>query len=80
MQESEKFQSRKKFILWGAATLSSISVLKFFKGPKKKKKAETVKMLTQDGKLVEVNISALPPKKKKITNKELQNWIKKDKA
>lgn len=80
MQESEKFQSRKKFILWGAATLSSISVLKFFKVPKKKKKTETVKMLTQDGKLVEVNISALPPKKKKITNKELQNWIKKDKV
>ncbi|HEY5368469.1 MAG TPA: hypothetical protein VIJ75_05690 [Hanamia sp.] len=79
MQESEKLPSRKKFILWGAATLSSISVLKFFKAPKKKK-TETVKMLTQDGKLVEVNISALPTKKKKITNKELQNWIKKDKV
>ena len=79
MQESEKLPSRKKFILWSAATLSSISVLKFFK-VHKKKKTETVKMLTQDGKLVEVNISALPSKKKKITNKELQNWIKKDKV
>jgi hypothetical protein len=78
MQESEKFQSRKKFILWGAATLSSITVLKFFKTPKKKK-TETVKMLTRDGKLVVVNIAVLPTQKKKITNKELQNWIKKDK-
>jgi len=77
MQESEKLHSRKKFILWSVSALSSVSVLKFFKGPKKKK-TETVKMLTQDGKLVEVNISALPTKKKKITNKELQNWIKKD--
>lgn len=79
MQESQKFQSRKKFLLWSAAALSSVSVLKFFKVPKTKK-TETVKMLTQDGKLVEVNISALPTQKKKITNKELQNWIKKDKV
>lgn len=77
MQESVKFQSRKKFIQWGAATLSSLTVLKIFKMPKRKK-TETIKMLTQDGKLVEVTISALPSKKKKITNKELQNWIKKD--
>ncbi len=80
MQESEKSQSRKKFLLWSAAALSSVSVLRFFKAPKKKKNTETVKMLTQDGKLVEVAISALPSKKKKITNKELQNWIKKDKV
>ncbi|HET7115966.1 MAG TPA: hypothetical protein VFI29_05725 [Hanamia sp.] len=77
MQESQKFQSRKKFLLWSAAALSSVSVLKFFKVTKKKK-TETVKMLTRDGKLVEVNIVAIPSKKKKITNKELQNWIKKD--
>jgi protein-disulfide isomerase len=79
MQESQKFQSRKKFLLWGAAALSSVSVLKFFKAPKKNK-TETVKMLTQDGKLVEVTISAIPSKQRKITNKELQNWIKKDKV
>ena len=80
MQESEKFQSRKKFLLWSAAALSSVSVLRFCKAPKSKEKTETVKMLTQDGKLVEVNISAIPSKKKKITNRELQNWIKKDKV
>jgi hypothetical protein len=78
MQESEKFQSRKKFLLWGAAALSSLSVLKFF-NVSKKKKPETIKMLARDGELVEVNIAALPTQKKKITNKELQNWIKKDK-
>ena len=38
---------------------------------------EKVKMLTQDGKLVEVDMTALTAKKKKITDKELQNWIKK---
>ncbi|MEO9210275.1 MAG: hypothetical protein ABI208_04205 [Ginsengibacter sp.] len=80
MQEPEKLQSRKKFLLWGAVALSSVSVLRFFKAPKKKKKPETVKMLSQEGKLVEVTISGIPTKKKKITSKELQNWIKKDKA
>jgi hypothetical protein len=79
MQEFEKLESRKKFLLWSAAALSSAAVLKFFKVPKKKK-VETVKMLTRDGKLIEVNASAIPNKKKKITNKELQNWIKKDNA
>ena len=79
MQESKKIQSRKKFLLWSAVALSSVSVLKFFKAPKNKN-SETVKMLTQDGRLVEVNISAIPSKKKKITNKELQNWITKDKV
>jgi hypothetical protein len=51
MQEIQKIQSRKKFLLWGAAALSSVTALRFFKIPKKKK-SETVKMLAQDGTLV----------------------------
>jgi hypothetical protein len=35
-----------------------------------------VKMLTQDGKLVEVDASLLNAAKKKITDTELQHWIK----
>jgi hypothetical protein len=79
MQEPGKMQSRKKFLAWTAASLSSLTLLQFFK-VSKKKKAETVKMLTREGKLVEVNVEAIPAKKKKVTNRELQNWIKKDKA
>jgi hypothetical protein len=74
MDQNQSAPSRKKFLLWGAAILSSLTVFKFI-SVDKKKKGETVKMLTQDGKLVEVDIAALPSKKKKITNKELQNWI-----
>ena len=76
MDQKIKTPSRKKFLLWGATILSSVTVLKFISGGKKKK-SETVKMLTQDGKLVEVDIAALSAKKKKITNTELQNWIEK---
>ena len=74
MDQNIKTSSRKKFLIWGASILSSVTILKFI-SVDKKKKSETVKMLTQDGKLVEVEVSALPSKKKKITNKELQNWI-----
>jgi hypothetical protein len=76
MEQQSKNTSRKKFLLWGAATLSSLSILKFISGSKNKR-SEKVKMLTQEGKLVEVDIAALPSQKKKITDKELQNWIRK---
>jgi len=37
---------------------------------------KTVKMLTPDGKLVEVNESALKKAtKKKVSNKEIMNWM-----
>ena len=37
----------------------------------------TVKMLTQDGSLVEIDKKLLASSGKKISNKELQEWIKK---
>lgn len=39
---------------------------------------QTVKMLTQEGVLVEVDISKLKGDKHKISNKQLQTWIKKE--
>ena len=82
MEQTPKTPNRKKFLLWGAAVISSVTFLKFFTGSKKStvKKEEnnqTVKMLTQDGKLVEIDRSLLANSGKKISNKELQNWIKK---
>lgn len=75
MQENQKSQSRKKFLLWGAAALSSVTVIRFFGGTKKKK-SETVKMLAQDGTLVEIDKEHLVTIQKKITDSELQHWIK----
>lgn len=72
MTTENKKQSRRRFIAWSVASAAFFSAVKFMLPSRKK---ETVKMLTQDGKLVEVDIAALPSKKKKITNKELQNWI-----
>ena len=39
-------------------------------------KIETVKMLTQDGQLVEVDAKLLAASRKKISDKELQDWVK----
>ena len=76
MNNENKLQTRKKFIGLGITAAALLTTFRFFI-PEKKKKTRTVTMLTQDGKLVEVDIVALPAKKKKISNKELQNWIRK---
>jgi hypothetical protein len=76
MQEAQPSTSRKKFLLWSATILSSATIFKFIKIPKKKK-TETVKMLTQDGRLVEIDKKLLVSPGKKITDKELQQWVKK---
>jgi hypothetical protein len=77
MEQDSKISSRKKFLLWGAAVLSSLTVLKFIPGKTEKKK-ETVKMLTQDGKLVEVDITnRLYGKRAQINDEQLKNWVTK---
>jgi len=75
MTKENKNQTRRRFITWGVASAALIAAVKFIRPASKK--PETVKMLTQDGKLVEVDIASLPSNKKKVTNAELQNWIKK---
>lgn len=69
--------SRKKFLLWGAAFLSSFTILKFI-SDNKEKNIETVKMLTQDGKLVEVDISKrVYGRREKIDDAQLKTWVNK---
>lgn len=67
-------QSRKKFLVWSATALTSVPVFRFFGSPKKQKTA-MVKMLGQDGKLVEID-PKMVTHGKKITDKELQQWVK----
>jgi hypothetical protein len=82
MEHSNKTSTRKKFLLWGAAILSAVTFSKFFSTPKKSTaiscgEKSTVKMLTQDGSLVEIDKNLLASSGKKISNEELQQWIKK---
>jgi len=75
MTTENKSQGRRKFIAWGVASAAVLAAFKFI--TPSRKKPTTVKMLTEDGTLVEVDIASLPSSKKKVTNGELQNWIKK---
>ena len=69
MESSNKITSRKKFFLWSAGALASITALKHFFGNKpEKKESATVKMLTQEGTLIEIDKKLLGNYSKKITN------------
>ena len=76
--------TRRKFV-WRIGAISAFAAITAafglpFSGKKTAapdSKKRTVKMLTQDGRLVEIDESLLIASQKKVTNKELQNWIKK---
>ena len=80
---SDEIKGRRKLLL-GIGLLSLFPLLKFKLFSNKKTtiacspadQEGTMKMLTQDGKLVEVDISKLNASKKKISDKELLSWIK----
>ncbi len=76
MKEENKISSRKKFVLGGIAMFASLAAFKFWL-PKEDKKKDTVKMLTQDGRLVEIDKALLTSKSKKITDEDLKTWVKK---
>jgi hypothetical protein len=75
MEPTKEPPSRKKFLLLTAAAFCSATILRLLTR-KKKDRLYTVKMLTQDGKLVEVDRKWLGPPQKKVSNRELQEWVK----
>ena len=78
--------SNRRKLLAGLGALSLFPILKFGFFAKKNQviscapevKNQTMKMLTQDGRLVEVDMSRISSNKEKISNKQLQDWVKKD--
>ena len=78
MENNKKDVTRKKFLFWGIGITSLLSLPSFFRSSKNKKQsAKTVKMLTQDGKLVEVDVSGITHKGEKIKNEDIHTWVKK---
>lgn len=75
--ENTKPVSRKKFVVWGVGILSALTAVRYFWSGPKKQIRQTTKMLTQDGKLVEVDVTNLGcGKRKKISDDELKTWVK----
>jgi hypothetical protein len=75
MRDNESKITRGKLLGW-LGILSAFAFVGAAFKPFRNKKAKTVKMLTEDGRLVEVDASLLAGKRKRISDKELQNWVK----
>jgi hypothetical protein len=86
-KNGENSPARRKFV-WGVTLLSLFTLVsgalkfRFLKSKNimstgSAPPVKTVKMLTQDGRLVEIDEALLTASRKKVTDSELQNWIKK---
>ena len=72
-----KKQDRRKFLVTGISLAALWATIRFWKQPEKKK---TMKFLTQDGKLVEIDLDRMPGKKVAASKSDIQNWVKKNKS
>ena len=73
--DNNKSQSRKKFLGISLTAAAVLSGLRFFT-PEKKKKSITVKMLTQDGRLVEIDAEKIyKGNNRKISDEQLKNFV-----
>jgi hypothetical protein len=78
MQQEESKIARRRFVgLLGIFSIAGIAGAGGKALSKVKPTPKTVKMLTEDGKLVEVEVNALNGKRKRISDEELKTWIKK---
>ncbi|HEX6332626.1 MAG TPA: hypothetical protein VFZ78_00285 [Flavisolibacter sp.] len=80
MENENKKVSRVKFLSWGVGIASLLAIPAFLRPSRKKKDTKTVKMLTQDGRLVTIDVAHIPEKKKKIDEKEIHMWVQKNKG
>ena len=70
--------NRRKFLYGAAGTLSALMFWRFNKKVEKKE-SDTVKMLTEDGQLVEVDARYLADRGHKIKPEEIHSWVKRNK-
>ena len=76
--DNKKIQTRKKFIGLGISTAALFTAFRFFIPEKKNKPPQTVKMLTQDGVLVEVSADKVfKGTSRKINDEQLKKWVNK---
>ena len=72
--DTNKAESRKKFISISLAAAAVLSGLRFFTS--NKKKTTTVKMLTQDGRLVEIDAAKIyKGSNRKISDEQLKKFV-----
>jgi hypothetical protein len=77
MEKQIKNLSRKKFLSWGVGITSFLALPAFLRLFKSKKQTQKVKMLTQEGTLVEIEAANVPSVKKKIKDADIHTWVNK---
>jgi len=71
-------KDRRKVLYWIAGALSAVTFFKFL--PRKvKTQPKMVKMLTEDGQLVEVDMNHISSARTKIKPDEIHTWVKRKK-
>ena len=81
MKQDQK-QDRKKFIAWGAAIIGAVGLPSIFRRVAKSPTiavTKKIKMLTRDGKLVEIDEKLLAATSHKASIEEVKNWVEKEK-
>ena len=79
MENKGSFLARRKFLGWlSVLSVAATAGIPLFLRKNSPVKTKTIKMLTQDGKLVEVDESLIRRTGKKVTNTELRGWINKN--
>lgn len=78
MEELNNKTSRKNFLIWGALAVSAGFFIKLFSRKTKvvENESNTVKMLTEDGRLVEIDRKLLASNRTRLSNDEIHDWVK----
>ena len=76
IMENEKNNLPRKKFIFSIAGITALLAIPAFLKTTKKEKHKTVKMLTEDGRLVEVQIGNVPHQKTMIQSKEIHTWVK----
>ena len=71
-------KDRRKVLYWIAGALSAVTFFRFLPRTQKKE-PKLVKMLTEDGQLVEVDMNHVSGAKTKIKPDEIHTWVKRKK-
>lgn len=66
--------SRRKFLLTSLLAVGGLAALKRW-WPRSKPKNNKIKLLTHDGKLVEVDVKNMPFNRRVATKKDLVKWV-----
>lgn len=79
METNQKKSTRRKFLWGGLGVASVLPVIRFFlsrKQPVATPCTTTTKMLTEDGKLVEVDMGKIKKTGVRVSDKEISTWVK----